>query len=60
VRLPIEVGKPTGSYVDFLTGFIVDNGNSWVRPTALVQLADGSLLLADDGNNTIYRISYGM
>ena len=58
VRVPIENGKPTGSYVDFLTGFIVDNGNSWARPTALVQLADGSLLLAEDGNNTIYRISY--
>jgi glucose/arabinose dehydrogenase/mono/diheme cytochrome c family protein len=58
VRVPIENGKPTGSYVDFLTGFIVDNGNSWARPTALVQLADGSLLLADDGNDTIYRISY--
>jgi len=59
VRLPIEDGEPTGSYIDFLTGFIVDNGNAWARPTALVQLSDGSLLLAEDGNDTIYRISYG-
>jgi len=58
VRLPMKDGKPTGEYVDFLTGFITEDNNAWGRPAAIVELQDGSLLLADDGANLIYRISY--
>jgi glucose/arabinose dehydrogenase len=58
VRLPMKDGKPTGEYVDFLTGFITEEGNSWGRPVAIAVARDGSLLLADDGANLIYRISY--
>ena len=50
--------QPVGDYEDFLTGFIVDNGNVWGRPVATTELKDGSLLLSDDGANVIYRISY--
>jgi len=31
----------------------------WGRPVGLVQLNDGSLLISEDGNNTVWRISYG-
>ena len=48
---------PTGEYVDFLTGFITDEGR-WGRPVALTVMNDGSLLLSDDGANLVYRISY--
>jgi glucose/arabinose dehydrogenase/cytochrome c2 len=58
VRLPMKNGKPTGEYVDFLTGFITEDGGAWGRPVAIQVLKDGSMLLADDGANTIYRISY--
>jgi glucose/arabinose dehydrogenase/cytochrome c2 len=58
VRLPMDKNEPTGKYEDFLTGFIVDNKSVWGRPVGLLQLADGSLLLSEDGNNKIYRISY--
>jgi glucose/arabinose dehydrogenase len=58
VRVLMENGKPTGEYEDFLTGFIVDDGNAWARPAATLILNDGSMLLSDDGANTIYRISY--
>ncbi len=58
VRLPIVDGAPTGEYVDFLTGFITDEGR-WGRPVALTVMNDGSLLLSDDGANVVYRISYG-
>ncbi len=51
-------GVPTGEYVDFLTGFIVDDGNAWGRPVALMVNKDGSLLLTDDGANIVYRIAY--
>ena len=59
VTLPMRGGKPTGEYVDFLTGFINQDGDAWGRPVAIVVAKDGSLLLADDGANLIYRISYG-
>jgi glucose/arabinose dehydrogenase/cytochrome c2 len=58
VRVLMKDGVPTGRYQDFLTGFIVDDGDAWGRPVATVELADGSLLMSDDGANLIYRISY--
>jgi len=58
VRVRMKKGVPTGTYQDFLTGFIVDNGNVWGRPVATTELKDGSLLVSDDGSNVIYRISY--
>jgi glucose/arabinose dehydrogenase/cytochrome c2 len=58
VRVKMKDGAPTGEYQDFLTGFIVDDNGAWGRPVATTQLRDGSLLLADDGANVIYRISY--
>jgi glucose/arabinose dehydrogenase len=58
VRMRVRDGVPTGEYEDFLTGFIVDDGREWGRPVATVELADGSLLMSDDGADVIYRISY--
>jgi glucose/arabinose dehydrogenase len=59
VRVTMKNGEPTGEYVDFLTGFIGDDGNPFGRPAAIAVANDGSLLLSDDGGNVIYRISYG-
>jgi glucose/arabinose dehydrogenase len=58
VRARIKDGVPTGEYEDFLTGFILDDGNAWARPVAAAVMNDGSLLMSEDGNNTVYRISY--
>jgi glucose/arabinose dehydrogenase len=58
VRVLMDGDRPTGEYEDFLTGFIVDNGNVWGRPVAAVVAADGALLVSEDGNNTIQRIAY--
>ncbi len=58
VRVRMKNGVPTGEYDDFLVGFIADDGDAWGRPVGDVVAADGSLLLSEDGNNTIYRISY--
>jgi glucose/arabinose dehydrogenase/cytochrome c2 len=58
VRVRMKNGKPTGEYDDFLVGFIADDGNAWARPVGAVVASDGSLLMSEDGNNTIYRISY--
>jgi glucose/arabinose dehydrogenase len=59
VRVRIKDGKARGDYEDFLTGFIIDDDKVWGRPVALVELADGSLLMSEDGSGFIYRISYG-
>lgn len=55
-----EDNQPLGYYEDFLTGFLVnpEGPDTFARPVGLQVLPDGSLLLAEDGNNRIYRISY--
>ena len=55
-----ENNQPLGYYEDFLTGFLVnaDGPDSFARPVGLLVMPDGSLLLAEDGNGRIYRISY--
>jgi glucose/arabinose dehydrogenase/cytochrome c2 len=58
VRVRMHNGQPTGDYEDFLTGFVVDDMSVWGRPVATAELADGSLLLSEDGGNIVYRISY--
>ncbi len=58
VRVRMKDGVPTGEYDDFLVGFIADDGNAWARPVGAVVASDGSLLMSEDGNNMIYRISY--
>jgi glucose/arabinose dehydrogenase len=58
--VPFANGKPSGPPEDFLTGFMLgeDKKEVWGRPVGLLQLADGSLLLSEDGNNKIWRISF--
>lgn len=52
--------RPTGAYEDFLTGFLLDptGPTTFARPVAVVVARDGSLLLSEDGNGRIYRISH--
>lgn len=56
VRVPLKNGEPQGYYEDFITGFVTPKGNVWGRPVGLAVAKDGSLLMSDDGNNTIWRI----
>lgn len=53
-------GQPVGPVENFATGFMLgeDLKEVWGRPVGVAQLADGSLLLSEDGNNKIWRISY--
>lgn len=61
VRVPFDkgTGKPRGDYEDFVTGFVTPEGNVWGRPVGITVARDGSLLFSEDGNNTIWRVSYG-
>ncbi len=42
----------------FIDGWL-NNGEVWGRPTDVLQMPDGSLLVSDDYSDVIYRISYG-
>ena len=57
IRVRMNNGVPTGEYEDFMTGFFVDNDNVWGRPAGVVVTLDGALLVSDDANGTIYRVT---
>lgn len=43
----------------FMTGFLDTSTNSfWGRPVDVMQMPDGSLLVSDEQNGAIYRVSY--
>jgi glucose/arabinose dehydrogenase len=55
-----EKGNPKAQ--PFLTGFLVDEKADppmWGRPSDVLVMRDGSLLVSDDHNGIIYRVSYG-
>jgi glucose/arabinose dehydrogenase len=59
VRVPLhQQGHATGEYEDFLTGFVTKDGKVWGRPVGVAVAKDGSLLVSDDGSNSIWRVSY--
>jgi glucose/arabinose dehydrogenase len=57
-RIIVNHGVPTGEYEDFLTGFVVDDQSVWGRPVGVAVAHDGALLVTEDGNGTMWRISY--
>ena len=59
IRVPLhQTGHASGEYEDFLTGFVLPDGNVWGRPVGMTVAADGSLLVSDDGSNSIWRVTY--
>jgi glucose/arabinose dehydrogenase len=58
IRVPQKNGVPTGEYEDFMTGFVTADGNVWGRPVGVDFAKDGSMLVTDDGSNTIWRVTY--
>jgi glucose/arabinose dehydrogenase len=59
VFIPFVQGKP-GKPEDFLTGFIANEpeGEVYGRPVGVTVLHDGSVLVADDAANCVWRITY--
>ena len=58
IRVPLKNGKANGIYEDFLTGFVLENGEVWGRPVGVAAASDGSLLVSDDGSGSIWRVSH--
>ncbi|MGX9146484.1 PQQ-dependent sugar dehydrogenase [Mesorhizobium sp. 128a] len=58
VRLRFSDGKPTGEYQDFITGFVLSDDAVWGRPVGVAVARDGALILTEDANGTIWRITH--
>ena len=58
VRVLVDkAGAPTGEYEDFVTGFVIDDGQVWGRPVGVAVAHDGALLISEDGNGTLWRVA---
>lgn len=60
VRIHFQKNRPVGGYEDFVVGWMLseDKPEVWGRPCGLLVMKDGSMLVADDGANKIWRITY--
>ena len=56
LRIDVEDGAPVAAR-DFATGWQNEAGERWGRPAGVVLAPDGSLIVSDDSNGMIYRIS---
>ena len=57
IFVPFAGGKPSGSPVDILSGFVKDNGDAMGRPVGVAIDQRGAMLVADDIGNTIWRVT---
>jgi glucose/arabinose dehydrogenase len=58
VFVPFENGRPSGPARDILSGFLApDESHSYGRPVGVTLGPDGSLLVADDVGDVIWRVT---
>ena len=57
IRVLAKNGIPTGEYEDFMTGFVIDDDHVWGRPVGVAVATDGALLVSDDANGLIWRVT---
>jgi glucose/arabinose dehydrogenase len=55
VRVPLQKGKSSGVYEDFMT--FPGGDGTWGRPVGVVTGTDGALYVTDDTGNKVWRIS---
>ena len=56
IFVPFENGRPAGDPIDFVTGFRDEDGKTRGRPVGVTVDPSGSLIVADDLANTIWRV----
>ena len=56
VRIRFNGTRAMGEYEDFMTGFVDSEFRVWGRPSGVAVAIDGSLLVADDGSGSIWRV----
>ena len=50
-------GKANGIYEDFVTGFVLPDGQVWGRPVGVAFDPSGNLFVSDDGSGSIWKVS---
>jgi glucose/arabinose dehydrogenase len=58
--IPFKDGRPVSGPQDFMTGWMLGENRRevWGRPVGFLQMPDGSVLVSEDGNGTLWHISY--
>ena len=56
VFVPFANGRPSGTPVDVLTGFVNRDGDAYGRPVGVAIDKAGALLVADDVGNVVWRV----
>jgi glucose/arabinose dehydrogenase len=59
VRVTVDANGRNPRIEPFLTGFLDGSGKFLGRPTDVMQMPDGALLVSDELNGALYRVSYG-
>ncbi|WP_110666748.1 PQQ-dependent sugar dehydrogenase [Salinicola halophilus] len=57
VFVPFENGEPAGDPVDFVSGFLTSDDTTRGRPVGVTVAPDGSVIIADDLTNAIWRVT---
>jgi glucose/arabinose dehydrogenase len=57
IFVPFVAGQPSGLPLDVLMGFVDDDGNARGRPVGVAIDTKGTLLVADDVGNTVWRVT---
>tara|TARA_B100002049_G_scaffold232939_1_gene212839 strand:- start:897 stop:2243 length:1347 start_codon:yes stop_codon:yes gene_type:complete len=57
VFVAFENGQPAGDPVDFVSGFLTEDSKTRGRPVGVSVTPDGSVIVADDLTNAIWRIT---
>jgi glucose/arabinose dehydrogenase len=58
IHVPLDKGRASGVYQDFLTGFVTPDGRVWGRPVGVAVAKDGALLVTDDASNSLWSVRY--
>jgi glucose/arabinose dehydrogenase len=57
IFVPFRDGKPAGNPIDFVTGFLQNDGNTRGRPVGVTMDPRGALIVCDDLSNTVWKIT---
>ena len=57
VFVPFSNGRPAGPPIDFVQGFMGEDGKTRGRPVGVTVDLRGALIVADDLSNTIWRVT---
>lgn len=58
VFIPFSNGEPDGDPVDFVSGFLTEDGKTRGRPVGVTLDPEGALIIADDLTNAVWRVTY--